>query len=442
MTLSPDQSRREFLKAAVATGGASALSACLDRDDEGEGTATEAVPGGVDDPATLPARQHGWNDLLPEDDHGNTVLPRHQVLLYLNVDESGAPSEQTRETVESALATLDRAYERSNEGLIHSVGYSRSYFDRFDDPLPEAVGLPDPRRLSSFEDPELDTQDALFHMGSDRADVVLEGEEALRGNADANGVEMETPLTDVMSVDDRRTGFIGDGMPAERQDVEGVPEGEPVPEESPLFMGFKAGFACNQASEDRVTFAEGPFAGGTTKHVATIRQRLEDWYGEQDHQERVMEMFSPTHAEDDVVESTGHELGDHSGVTPEMTDRIPNHAREFGRVGHAQKMARANRGDDGNPLLLRRHFESTDDDEASLHFPSLQRDVAQFERVRRAMNGADIDSPAVRQRVNNGILEYIFVKHRGNFLVPPRRHRAVPTPRPETETATESPEDK
>jgi len=40
----------------------------------------------------------------------------------------------------------------------------------------------------------------------------------------------------------------------------------------------------------------------------------------------------------------------------------------------------------------------------------------------------------VKQRVNNGILEYIFVKHRGNFLVPPRRHRALPTPRPESET--------
>jgi hypothetical protein len=34
MTPSPDQSRREFLKAAVATGSASALSACLDRDGE------------------------------------------------------------------------------------------------------------------------------------------------------------------------------------------------------------------------------------------------------------------------------------------------------------------------------------------------------------------------------------------------------------------------
>jgi hypothetical protein len=30
--------------------------------------------------------------------------------------------------------------------------------------------------------------------------------------------------------------------------------------------------------------------------------------------------------------------------------------------------------------------------------------------------------------VNNGILEYIFVRHRGNFLLPPRDLRALPTP--------------
>jgi hypothetical protein len=46
------------------------------------------------------------------------------------------------------------------------------------------------------------------------------------------------------------------------------------------------------------------------------------------------------------------------------------------------------------------------------------------------MNGADLteETPAVRQRVNNGILEYIFVEHRGNFLVPPMAFRALPTP--------------
>jgi hypothetical protein len=106
-------------------------------------------------------------------------------------------------------------------------------------------------------------------------------------------------------------------------------------------------------------------------------------------------------------------------------------------VGHAQKAARANRDGDGEVRLLRRHFESTDDigsDQrvASLHFPSLQRDVSAFEEVRRAMNGTDLTAatPAIRQRVNNGILEYIFVRRRGYFLVPPRRHRALPTPRP------------
>jgi hypothetical protein len=67
---------------------------------------------------------------------------------------------------------------------------------------------------------------------------------------------------------------------------------------------------------------------------------------------------------------------------------------------------------------------------ASLHFPSLQRDIAHFEEVREAMNGSDIPAitPAVRQRVNNGILEYIFVKRRGNWLVPPRSIRSLPTP--------------
>jgi hypothetical protein len=202
-----------------------------------------------------------------------------------------------------------------------------------------------------------------------------------------------------------------------------------VPEASPLFMGFKAGFAGNQAPEDRVTIQEGPFAGGTTKHVANLRQRLADWYGEQDFTEQVMEMFSPMHAENDWVEGVGENLGDNSRVD-ETLDTIREQAREHGRVGHAQKAARANRDEDGGVKLNRRHFESADDGIASLHFPSLQREMSEFDAVREAMNGQDLTevTPAVRQRVNNGILEYIFVRHRGNFLVPPREIRALPTP--------------
>jgi hypothetical protein len=418
--------RREFLKAAVATGGVAGLSACM------EWTGDDPIPTGVSEPSSLPERQHAWNEYVRRDDHGNVELPRHQLFLYLTLDDDGVPSADARAAVEAALSTLDRAYERSHEGLLHSMAYSPAYFERYDESLPESVDLPRPRRLSPFEQPAFDEQDALLHLASDRADVVLEAEAALTGErSEANGVSVERALTEVASVDDRRSGFVGPGLPAENQDVKGVPSGEPVPDASPLFMGFKAGFAGNQATEEYVTIPDGPFAGGTTKHVSNLRQRLSDWYDELDFEERVTKLFSPQHANRGLVEGVGENLGDDSGIE-EMLGDLATDARQFGRVGHAQKAARANRDADGNVRLLRRHVESTDDGVASLHFPTLQREISTFEEVRRAMNGVDLtEHPAVRQRVNNGILEYIFVRHRGNFLVPPRRHRSLPTPRPE-----------
>jgi hypothetical protein len=434
-----ERSRRDLLRAAVAIGGSAGLSACLGWLGDG----AEPVPKGD---GTTHERQFTWNDRLPEDEHGNAQLPRHQVLLYLNYDREGPPTADDRQVVESALATLDEAYDRSNEGLVYSLAYSPAYFERFDTSLPDSVDLPPPRRLSSFETPALDEQDALLHLASDRPDAVLEAEQALFGERNAaNTVEMAASLGDVLTVDSRRTGFVGDGMPAERQDVNGVPDTSPVPSGSPLFMGFKAGFAGNQATEEYVAIDDGPWEGATTKHVSNIRQRLEDWYVEQDRTERVEEMFSPAHAERGLVEGVGENLGDHNGVTPATVDRIREQARASGRVGHAQKAARANRDEAGNVRLLRRHFESIDanfspdsegfpdgdDGVASLHFPSLQRGISAFEEVREAMNGTDLtDIPAIRTQINNGILEYIFVRRRGNFLVPPTEVRALPPARP------------
>jgi hypothetical protein len=416
--------RRDVLRAAVAVGGAVGLSACLGY------TGGSSVPTGPEDLDSLPERQHAWNDRVRHDRYGNTELPSHQTLLYLDLRET--PDADARATVEAALRSLDRAYVRSHEGLLHSIAYSPAYFDRhYDESLPADLDLPEPRRLSPFEEPEFDRQDALLHLAADEPDVLLRAEAALQGERSAlNGVDVEAALTDVFEVADRRTGFVGAGIPASKQEgLEGVPADGPVPEASPLFMGFKAGFAKNQATEDYVTLDAGPFAGGTTKHVANLRQRLADWYGEQSFDERVMEMFSPGHAAEGLVEDIGENLGDDSDID-RFVDDIEAHAREFGRVGHAQKAARANRDADGNVRLLRRHFESADDGVASLHFPSLQRGISAFEEVREAMNGSDIPAitPAVRQRVNNGILEYIFVEHRGNWLVPPRALRALPTP--------------
>jgi len=428
MTDSSGIDRRAFLKSAVAIGGAAAFSACLGRE-------AVDVPTGADDPATYPDRQHAWNDALPTDDHGNVVAPAHNVLLYLDYEPDGPPAEGDRERMEAALAGVERAYERSGDGILLTAAYSPAYFERFDADLPDPVELPAPEALAPFEDPAPDTPDAVVHLASNHAAVVLGAGEALRGEQSTlNGVDQpDAALTDVLTVADRRTGFIGEGLPAEHADVDGVPS-EEVPEDAPLFMGFKSGFERNQASEDSVTIASGPFAGGTTQHVSKLDLNLDQWYTQDDRWQREAKMFCPFHAENDRIEGAGDNLGTDSGVgeCPAAEDA----ARETGVVGHTQKSARAR--EDDEPLILRRDFDSTDGDRAGLHFLSLQRSVEDFVRTREAMNGTDLaESSAVGQRNNNGILQYVRTKRRGNYLVPPRPLRALPPANPTEADALE-----
>jgi hypothetical protein len=428
--ISPGFSRRDFVKAAVAIGGTSALSACLGR--EGPN-----LPRGPEDRSTLPDRQHAWNGFLPRDAHGNVAAPSHRVVLLLDLREEGPPTDEQRRTVEQAFRSLERAYPRTHEtdgetaaGLFCTLSYSPYYFERFDGSLPDGVDLPKPEPLAAFEDPEPEDPDAVVHLASDYGSVVLGTEEALLGNEDSlNGVEMAASLDGVFERRERRTGFVGAGLPAEHDDVHGVPEGE-VAEDSPLYMGFKSGFEKNQASEDRVTITEGPFAGGTTQHLSLLRLHLQQWYEQDSRYHRVATMFCPVHAEENLVEEVGENLGD----TSLMEERgCPAHteddAREFGTVGHSQKSARAR--EDGSPLMIRRDFDSTDGGEASLHFLSLQETIADFVKTREAMNGTDVaDSAAVGQRTNNGILQYLTVERRGNYLLPPRSLRALPPANP------------
>jgi hypothetical protein len=417
--------RREFVKTAVAIGGASALSACLNREQSPD------LPTGPEDLSTLPNRQHAWNDSLRTDKYGNNVPPRHRLLLYLDYANDGQPTKQDRSTVTQALQKLNHAYPWSHEGLLFTVSYSSAYFDRFDDPLPKSVDLPAPKALAPFEDPELDKPDAVIHLASDYGSVVLGAEEALLGEKDTlNGVEMKPTLSGVFDRIDRRTGFIGEGLPADHQDVDGIPDSKPVPDDAPLYMGFKSSFKKNQASEDSVTIGTGPFAGGTTQQISMIRLHLQQWYEQDSRYHREATMFCPVHAEKGLVEGTGENLGDSSKMSetgcPAHTEE---HAREYGVVGHSQKSARAREND--NPLMLRRDFDSTGDGRATLHFLALQRSVSDFVKTREAMNGTDVASQSpVGQRTNNGILQYMTVTHRGNYLIPPRKRRALPTPQP------------
>ena len=408
-----DMPRRAYLRRLVAAGPAAALAACVEAP-----ASSGATPTG--DPERRPARQHAWNDALPTDADGNHRPPEHHVLLALAL--TGEPDEGAREQVEAALRSLERAYAYDVEGLLFTVSYTPAYF--------EAVGVespvPDPKPLTSIESaPDLDEFHALVHLASDEPGVVLEAEAALLGEAtEPNGVEMAADLTGVFErAAPRRTGFVGPELPVERAADRGVDVPEELPEQAPFFMGFRSGFRESQAPEERVTIQEGPYAGGTTIHVETLALNLRQWFGQNDHDLRVAEMFSPEHADENRVGEIGERLGTSTGVWPDAADRTATDASTRGVVGHAQKVARA-RDDDGTPVLLRRDVNTLDGDRPGVHFVAHQRHIAAFVRARQAMAGADLDG--VGQRLNNGLLQYIFVQRRGNFLAPPRELRALP----------------
>ena len=429
---SPGLDRRAFARTALAIGGTTALAACIGRDEN-----ALDVPSGTDDPEGLPDGQHEWNDTLSRDDWGNVEPPRHHLFLLLDLVVAGEPTDENREAVENALRSIERAYEWSNEGLVFTIGYTTAYFDRFDTPLHDSIDLPDPEPLATFESPVADRPDAGLHLASDDVAVLLQAEESLFGETEPENVHMTDTFEDVFERPEdgdttrRRTGFIGEGLPAANADVQGIPSDAPIDDDSPLFMNFKSGFAENQASEARVTIEEGPFAGGTTQHLSKIRLNLHQWYEQDTRHDREALMFCPVHAEEGRIEGPGHNLGDDSQMDSDCVETIGEDARQYGRVGHSQKMAASARTEDGEPLLLRRDFNTIDDGHAGLHFLSVQESIADFVRTREAMNGTTMSGDTgIGQRNNNGILQYITVTRRGNYLIPPRPHRSLPRPNP------------
>jgi hypothetical protein len=422
-------SRRSFGKLAVSIGGATALAACTEQTEN-----SDTPPSGRSEPWTLPSRQHAWTAFLDGDEP-----PRHHILLFLNYTGQ-QPTSDERETIEGALRTLERAYEWSNDGLLFTLGYSPAYFGRFDNTtLPSTVRLPEPEALTPFESPTLDQQDAVLHLASDRPDVVLRVEQALFGDVEElNDIPLEARFADVFELVERRTGFIGAGLPAEKQqDLESL-SGSPVPDEAPEFMGFKTPFRGNQPSEKEVTIQNGPFAGSTTQHIEHLDIDLDGWY-KQPHEKQVGLMFSPEHASEKQIGETGEKLGEFNGITEKIADDLESSAEESGYVGHAQKAARAR--NDGTPNILRRDFDTIDGGNAGLHFVSLQSKISDYTYTRKKMAGVNLDHPSGREidlaeidgidtRTNNGILDFVTTISRGNFLLPRRELRALPSPRP------------
>ncbi|UPV73765.1 hypothetical protein M0R89_14610 [Halorussus limi] len=404
-------SRRRLLGKLAGAAAAAGLAGCSQFRATG-GRATELdLP---ENPHDVPRRQHAWNAASRTDRHGNPLLPRHHLVLLLDLAES--PSVESAERVERAMRTLESAYEWSSDGLLHSLAWGTRYFERLGN-LGDAP-IRRPQVLSRTDDPELLDFDAALVLASDAASNLRAAEAATFGNRDAlAGETVGDRLGDVFDVAARRTGFRGAGLPVEHTDAEGIPESPPLSKGDRMFMGFRSGFRGTQAGEDRVTIDSGAYAGGTTMHLSHLRQSLGRWFEAFDDDERVARMFSPEFSPADVANFTDD--------VP-FGDEVARHAREFDVVGHQEKVAQTRK--DGEPVLLRRDFNTVDGGHAGVHFLSLQQSLSDFERTRKAMNGWYVrdDSPEITDRKNNGILDFVSVRSRANFYVPPRGKRAFP----------------
>jgi hypothetical protein len=360
----------------------------------------------------LPAGQHVWEPVLRRDEHGNPVPPRQHRLLLVNV--AAAPTPARVRELEAVLRGLESRWPWRPGGLLHVLGWGPRYFRRYTRGDPP---VPDPRPLAAEETPTLDDYDACLHLAGDDPHIVETAARALTGQH-VDPAHAGLSLTEVFTVGEVRTGFVGAGLPAAHQQVSGLPARHPVDPRSPLYMGYASGYRRNQATEAAVTITAGPLAGGTTMHLSRVRLRLDSWYDLLDPDQRAARMFAPPIRDADVDGFTDS--------APTHADTLDATASRYGVVGHLQAAAGARRN--GLPRILRRDFNTDDDGAAGLHFVALQRTIADFEATRTAMNAAaaTYDNPAITAEVNNGIQEFMLVTNRGNYLVPPRARRSFP----------------
>lgn len=392
-------SRRRFLAAgaAAAVGLVAALTA---RRAAADAELPPVLLGGQ--PPGLPIRQHAWARWLHRDEFGNPVAPRFDRLIFFDV--RGRPSPVYAALLESRLRALERQFPWGPDGLLFTVSYGHDYFSRV---LRTASPVTRATSLSSFESPVIDSYHVCLHLACDDERRLAAVESSLVRS-----------LAAILDWRETRVGFAGRGLPHAHQHVAGIPAGSPVPAAAPLFMGFRSGLRKNQASEDDVTIASGPFAEGTTMQVSYMRLELDDWYGRMSERERVARMYSPQ----TTVEAARRFTTDAAGNPQQITQAITRD----GVIGHAQAAAQARRRN--RPLIIRRDFDTVDGGRAGVHFVSVQRSIQDFVATRNAMNatGAHNINPRIGATANNGINAFIDVRRRANYLMPSRPERAFP----------------
>lgn len=163
------------------------------RDDDGRGRDGDTGGCPVDHSGSDAEKDGKTSD----DDNGDRApSPRYHLLLSLSL--AAPPEELDAGAVERALSALESELGWGPDGVLAAIGYSPAYFARFEEPLPLAVGIdpafaptPDPVAADGGRGPE----DALLHLASDDARLLLAAEEAIWGGDPVIDLELDATLS-------------------------------------------------------------------------------------------------------------------------------------------------------------------------------------------------------------------------------------------------------
>jgi hypothetical protein len=429
-------------------------------------------------PRRLPSEQHALGRLEIVVDNGVEVVvpPLHNevVTALLRVEQQPAALREAQAALREVLGRIDAEYPPAPAGLSISVGWGLPYFRRVV-PGPAAERLPVDLRASEAAGKEVLAIVDAIRFPSDPEDLVLEENDVaffLRSNSRESIAAATSSLFDevgdLFELTSIRRGFAGGGfagsrsLPKRMALAAGIAGAELIPDTAELFLGFTstqreglgppgiANFETLPGYTDQ--WPNGYFRGGTAMHVSHLFEDVEAWYLNFDFTERVATTFRPG-----LDVAPGTQTVSQSREEAVGPEAVAADADRFQAVGHSSVIQPASRlfadvrGNDGilypkgtavpqradfntldNPFFWSgRPDDDSQSDEpaAGLHFVVFTPTSDDFHRTRLAMDGVLPDGtsiplhPRARGQGFNSILR---TTHRQNFLVPPRRHRALP----------------
>ncbi|MGH9507894.1 MAG: DUF7405 family protein, partial [Terriglobales bacterium] len=222
-----------------------------------------------------------------------------------------------------------------------------------------------------------------------------------------------------------------------------------------LFMGFTSSHVHGLAAGKLPSFETLPgytdqtpdsyFANGTMMHLSHIAIDVAGWYG-LSHQARLHRMFDPRRSEAAEVLSPSQAPG-----TTTFQAQLEDDAKNKGLIGHNAQMQFLSRlGQDtttvygeklpkGTVIFLRQDFDTVENPfefdaagpvsptpRAGVHFIGFAPSAQLFEKIRREMDGVDLQKKYNLPPENTGFTKFLTTTHRQNYLEPSRAHRCFP----------------